>query len=249
MAQYFYEADALAFQYHVLNTLKEIRYRLHELTTASARSIEAFHHQVREKKNVTNAEFATPVKYGFSAALAPLQTLKDLLEKVIPGFNFEAFLEDIPGGVMLLQLRHAVVHDGQQPVALYADGRFYVAVDTRRMGQSKKKKIEILAPEEDVETITLRFYENFSRGLANALATMDEADKLHGPAYSIEWFQEAAKHPSLRRFNIPVNALELEATQTPHSPLDESQAVALEIAETSRRRLQYLSSLPAIPFP
>ncbi|KVN23039.1 hypothetical protein WT09_05725 [Burkholderia stagnalis] len=248
MSQYFYEADKLEFQYHTLNTLREVRYRLHELTTSSRRSIEAFQNAVRAKADIMSIDFATPVMYGFSAALAPLQTFKDLLPLVIPGFNFATFLGGISDGEMFLQLRHAIVHDGQQTLALSADGRFYVAVNIRRTGQ--RKTVEILAPAEDIETITLRFYEQFGRNLADALAAMDDTDKLRGPAYSTEWFQEAAKHPSLKRFDIPMMASDsLAATQMPYSPLDMAHTVTLEIAQSCRLRLEELANIPLVPFP
>jgi len=248
MPEFFYEADHLAFQHHTLNALQEVRYRLHDLTTWSRRSIAAFHDAVKAKSaNVTHTEFGSPVKYSFSAALAPLQTLRDLLQKVIPGFKFDTFLSAIPDGEMFRQLRHAIVHDGQPAVALYVDGRFFVAVNIRRTGQNRK--IEILAPHDDVETATLRFYEEFCRALADEFATMKDEDKLCGPAYSVEWFQEAVKHPSLKRFKLSVPERDLAATQTQSSPLNLAHEVTLEIAQNCRLRLEELAAIPPVNFP
>jgi hypothetical protein len=248
MSQYFYQADKLAFQYNALTVLEELRFRLFELTAVSEQSIAAFHKAVQERSPGGTDGHATLVKYRFSSAIGLIQTLKDVLPIAIPCFAWDSFVTRIPESATIQNLRNALIHDGQQAVNMYADGKYFVAVNIRRQGV-RKQPFEILASEDDVETLTLRFYELFTWELAELLGQLDGAKKLRGQRFSPEWFQGAAEHPALARFQIQVPDYPAQPDTTTPQPLEEARAVALEITGNCRRRLEKLAAMPKISFP
>lgn len=247
MSEYFFRADQLAFQHQTASVLKELQFRLSELSEASKASIAAFHQAVATKKEQNDKELSKRVSYRFSSAIGMIQTLKDVLKTAIPGFSWEDFSSDIYQAEMLQQLRNAVIHDGQPAVTLWADGQCYSAVNIKRSGQGKKV-YDILAPAEDVETLALRYFKDLANCLNETLAKLSESEKLSGPPFPREWFEAAVKHPSLERFQLSLPPQPDRHDSEDVKPLDACQDLLRSIAAQCQARLSEISKLPTVPF-
>lgn len=247
MPEYFYRADQLAFQYQTLSILRELRFRLNELSAASKVSIDAFQRSIIERTTNDDVASSMVVRYRFSSAIGLLQTLKDVLATAISGFSWSAFVSQLSQAETVQNLRNAMVHDGQQPVALWADGQCYIAVNISRPGLGKKVH-EICAPADDVETLTLRFFGDFAERLHSMLIHLPESQKHFGPPLPREWFEAAMKHPSLKRFQLELPPPTDVASANGKRPLDACQEVLGVIAAECRARLVEISQLPVMPF-
>ncbi|MBT2794984.1 hypothetical protein [Paraburkholderia strydomiana] len=248
MDDFFHESDTLAFQYQMLSAVQEMDFRINELIGASSACIDAFLNAIREKTPNSDDHPGELIRYRFSSLIGLIQTLKDVASKAIHEFSWSRFAEGIEYAELVQNLRNAIIHDAHPVDALYVDGQCYVAVNIRRKGQGKKR-IEILAPKEDIETVVLVFFGSLSTNLAQHIRGLPIPQKLKGRALSDEWFAAAAAHPALSRFNIKLQPGRLPAAPVSEpAPLDSAAALLEQISVRCHARLKLISNLPKIPF-
>jgi hypothetical protein len=248
MTEYFFRADRLAFQHQTFYTLKELQFRLKELSDASKASIAAFHKSHADREAYDDRPLSTVVRYRFSSAIDLIQTFKDMLKAAVPAFSWEAFVKEIPQAELLQNIRNAVRHDGQHAVTLWADGQCYLAVNVSRVGQGKKIH-DIVAPDEDVETLALRYFEDFANRLDAYFVGLPQSEKLSGPPLPYEWYEAATNHPALKRFQIKLPATRADLSADAITPLDACGDLLKVIASECRMRLSEIRALPIVPFP
>jgi hypothetical protein len=166
---------------------------------------------------------------------------------------------DIEDGVchsdLFRKLRNAIVHDGYQPINAWADGRYYLPVNVKRTAKLRGKDVEvdIIAPDEDVETLCLQFAASYCEKLSVKIDGLAPAQKLRGLERSPEWFAAASNHPALRPFLDSVHPSRREDKRDPNVvlpvPLDQAVVKLRETMDLCLARLDELKSIPKYPFP
>ncbi|MCE5984850.1 hypothetical protein [Pseudomonas sp. LF19] len=251
MSNYYHEIDRLDFQYQIASISKELLFRTTELIEASRRELSIFHKAIASR---TPTAFANSgiVPYRFSSLLALIQTFRDALPQAL-GQEVEISLssDDIPHASLIRQLRNALVHDGYQPITLWAEGRYYLPANFIRHDQ-KARPVKIDAPALDVETLSLQYFEKYCAQLSCTLKKLPIKIKLRGPQRSYDWFKAAWTHPVLIKFQnveMPSRADWPEHPETEPAPLDLAATTLLEISQLCTARLKEPENLPDIPFP
>lgn len=199
MSTYYHELDRLTFQYQIESIAKEMYFRMSELIFSSREELKNFHDSI-EKKSLPDEKKQSTVNYRFSSVLALIQTFRDAIKGALgEGFNLSSLEANVKHGELFRKLRNALVHDGYQPLGLWADGRYYIAANFKRVDQWGKTQF-IDAPPDDIETLTLEFAKSYCTNLAKILEDLPAAEKLSGHKFSYEWMQAAWSHPSTEKF-------------------------------------------------
>lgn len=250
MTDYFHEVDTLAYQHQVRLASNELAFRVGELIDVSKAAIGAFQQQVRERCDVTNEKYGKVLQYRFTSLIALAQTFKDVLERAITLFDWDALVKDVEHAARVQSMRNAIVHDGYPMLSLYADGRYYFGVSVRRRGQGKKM-VDIEVPAHDVEMFSLEYVRSLSVKLSNYLRQLPEDTKLKGPQFDYDWFAGAIKHPAISRFGATLPSREEYAKLGMNNPppLDTAADILDSVASFCTARLDELSTLPKVPFP
>lgn len=249
MDDYFHKSDRLTFQHQTLGAVRELDFRLNEFVEASRACIEAFHTAFRDKTSGDDPAPGRLLRHRFSSLIGLIQTLKDVASKSIAYFSWDELSDTVSHAKVMQDLRNAAIHDAHPIAQLYADGRCYVAVNTRRKGQGKRQ-IEILAPEVDIETLALAFFASLSTNLAQLIRDLPEIEKLNGPPLPYEWHEAAIRHPALSRFNLELPPRQLpDGLASEPAPLDSAAALLDAISIRCQTRLKEISNLPEVPFP
>jgi hypothetical protein len=227
-----------------------MQFRINELVEASRTELLAFHEAIQHQRPIE--ERGQPiVPYRFSSLLALLQTFRDTLRGALgKNFDFSRLSTGIKHADLLRDLRNSLVHDGYQPVALWADGRYYLPANLKRFDQFGKPLL-IDAPVLDVETLALEYASCYCDRLAELLEALSPDKKLHGPPRSYEWFQAAWSHPVLKKFQsmeMPSREDWPKPSESDPAPLDLAAARLRDISRLCASRLNELKRLPDIPF-
>jgi hypothetical protein len=246
MTDYYNKFGSLSYQHHLHSLVEELQFRLTELVTACKRSIEFFDRSEEIPKGERQI-----IQYRFGSLLGMVQTFKDVLPPAMGAdFDWDTFFSLIRYNDLIQQVRNAVIHDGYQSISMYVEGQYFIPVGVERKGQGKNKLKKFEAPPEDIETIALKFVQDFSSQLAARIRALPPAAILEGPPYEREWFNSATRHPVVARFNIPTIGKDqfqkLKSSESP--PLIASINILDELAEFTLARLSSLAELSARSF-
>ncbi|SDC62187.1 hypothetical protein SAMN05216345_10336 [Cupriavidus sp. YR651] len=238
MSTYFHHVDALAFQHQVAATSKELHFRLDELIQASKASIDAFKESIRTQKP-TEKSPGNVFQYRLTSLIALVQTYKDLIKEAGLGFSWGSLIADVAHADLMQRMRNSLVHDGYRLIALWAEGKFYVAVNIRRKGM-RGEAVEIEAPEQDAEMLCLEYVRSFSAELSARLRELPESAKLKGPYYDYDWFAAAMLHPAIGEFRQPMPSREEYAKlkTDESSPLDIAVGVLTAVRDVCEARMK-----------
>jgi hypothetical protein len=246
MSTFYHELTQLDFQHQVVNVSGELEFRMRELIEASREDIERFRKSMLFGTPVPEPK-PNPFPFRFGSVLALLQTFRDTLIRAL-----DLKKKDIPGledGVqhveLFRKLRNLVVHDGYQPLGMWAYGRFYLPVSIKRNNHFGETVL-IEAPVEDMETLCLEYARSFSLKLANRLANLPADKKLNGHQFRPEWIIAASSHPAVKDEpllkDVPSPSDWPAYTSPP--PLDKAAAKLRDIADLCLARLNELELLP-----
>ena len=123
--------------------VREWGFHLDWLTKCCDRSMSQFlHRQVQSDDDFSH------VVYAFSSFSNAIQTLKDagsaLFDEGLPWSD----IDQLRHGKFIHLSRNAATHDGNPIISAWADGKFFVPNEIRRLNQ-KGQEVEILAPTVD----------------------------------------------------------------------------------------------------
>lgn len=255
MSTYYHFIDVMAFQHQVSHAAAELKFRMNELIAASQAEITHFQNSMPPLSISLDEKRPRPVSYRFSSVLAMLQTFKDAL---IGAGVITKGASDIEDGVhhadLFRKLRNAIVHDGYRPISLWADGRYYLPVNVKRIYKQGNKEtvVEIIAPDEDVETLCLQFAASYCDALVGRLGALPAEQKLRGWEFNQDWFAAAKNHPTVRPHLAKIDPCKIRDLRTSDdempTPLDDAVFKLKEIADFCRARLRELESMPIYPF-
>lgn len=172
----------------VLNFLKskvrEWGFHLDWLTKCCDRSMSQFLHQ-----QVQSDDDFSQVVYAFSSFSNAIQTLKDagsaLFDEGLPWSD----IDQLRHGKFIHLSRNAATHDGNPIISAWADGKFFVPNEIRRLNQ-KGQEVEILAPTVDARRFCLEFSQDFSDLLLSRLALLEDKP---GPKFDIVELERGLK--------------------------------------------------------
>ena len=238
MSTYFHHVDTLAFQHQVAETSKELHFRLDELIQASKASIDAFNESVRTQK-ATEKSPGNVFRYRLTSLIALVQTYKDLIKEAELGFSWGSLIADVAHADLMQRMRNSLVHDGYRLIALWAEGKFYVAANILRKGM-RGELVEIEAPAQDAEMLCLEYVRSFSAALSARLRELSESAKLKGPYYDYDWFAAAMQHPAVGEFRQPMPSREEYAKlkTDESSPLDIAVGVLTAVHDVCETRIK-----------
>ncbi|WP_454753908.1 hypothetical protein [Cupriavidus necator] len=247
MTKYFHHVDSLAFQHQVLETSKELHFRLAELVEASKASIDEFNESIRAGKAAEKPP-GSLFQYRFTSLIALVQTYKDLIKEAKLDFSWGSLIENVAHADLMQNMRNSLVHDGYRLIALWAEGKFYVAVNIRRKGP-RDKLVEMEAPAQDIETLCLEYVRSFSAELSTRLRELPESAKLKGPYYDYDWFAAAMQHPVLGQYRQPLPGREEYAKLKidNSSPLDAATTVLAAVHDVCESRMKERLQPPSSP--
>lgn len=97
------------------------------------------------------------INYLFNALANNFQALKDSL-KVATGkdITWARLIENIRHAKFVKESRNAIAHDGMEVINAYADGKYFVANEIKRIDE-KDNSINIDAPDEDILSLIYEF--------------------------------------------------------------------------------------------
>lgn len=196
----------------LLHKVQEMRFRLSELRDVCQSSRYRF-----EEGNPYASDDGRLINFHFAAFSSLVQTIKDILP-VVSGQELNwSDMSDVRHMSFMQAVRNAITHDGNPVVNLWADGRFYIACNFVRLGR-RGEPVEVEAPVEDIETLTVQFTGDLCSYLRSALLPLRGDKALSDPLYGFEFFDKAIKHPA-----VPEFARNLYAGAD-RSPIEQSRA-------------------------
>ncbi|NYF20264.1 hypothetical protein HDC36_001725 [Xanthomonas sp. JAI131] len=180
--------------YFLLHKTREIRFRLSELLNVCETS------RWRFAKNEPPIEGGGQlVNFHFSALSSIVQTIKDLIPVISEKTVTWTDLSNIRHMQFMHSARNAITHDGNPVVNMWADGRYYIAIDFLRLDRNQNP-VSVKAPLEDIETLSIQFTMDLCSYLKEMISPLLESPALTGPLYGAEFFDNAIKHPAVPEF-------------------------------------------------
>lgn len=168
-------------QQWVLNFLrskiKEWGFHLDWLTTCCDRSMSRVRHGQAQSD-----DDHSQVIYAFSSFSNAIQTLKDAGSALFDEGLRWSDIDQLCHGNFIRLSRNAATHDGNPIISGWADGKFFVPNNIRRLDH-KGDEIEITAPTVDARQFCLEFSQDFSELLLSRLVLIEEKE---GPKWSVE---------------------------------------------------------------
>ena len=247
MTTFYHEINRLDFQHQVVNVSEELEFRMRELIQASRLDIELFEKSVSAGEPIEGPKPKT-FPFRFNSVLALLQTFRDTLTKALDlkKKDIPSLDEGVKHAELFRKLRNLVVHDGYQPLGMWAYGRYYLPVSIKRKDQFGDH-VFIEAQAKDVETLCLEYALSFSSALCKRLNELPADQKLNGYQYSPDWILAASTHPAVKDDpalkNLPVISDWPAYTSPP--PFEKAAQKLSEVADLCLSRLNELVPVPS----
>jgi hypothetical protein len=142
---------------------------------------------------------ARQLNYRFAAFASLTQTFKDVLSVVSDTKISWRELDSVRHMFFLQQIRNAITHDGNPVINMWADGRFYIAVDFVRL-DNRMQPARIAVPTTDIGTLSLEFTVDLCRHIKATIEPFTGSEWFAEPLYGAEFYLEAVNHPAVPNF-------------------------------------------------